>query len=80
MTAPDPRQTNRPQPSADAPGGRPRVPLLSAARRPVLARFLLRRYLRAVVVKAAGTDRPRPAMSPPCHVGAPAASIHRHTR
>ncbi|MCM1969460.1 hypothetical protein [Streptomyces sp. G1] len=66
------------QPSVGSAGHRLRVPPLNAASRPRLARFLLRRYLRAAVVKAAGPDRPR--LAPPPPTAPPAASIHRHTR
>lgn len=65
------------QPSTGNTGNRPRVPPLNAASRPRLARFLLRRYLRAAVVKAAGPDRPR--LAPPPRTDAPAALAHRHT-
>ncbi|MFJ9643004.1 hypothetical protein [Streptomyces sp. NPDC101206] len=67
------------QPPADN-TGRPRVPPLNAASRPRLARFLLRRYLRAAVVKAAGPDRPRLRLAPPPRDTAPSAPAHRHTR
>lgn len=66
------------QPSADNTGHRPHVPPLNAASRPRLARFLLRRYLRAAVVKASGPDRPQPA--PPPRTNPPAAPTHRHAR
>ncbi|MFD5877512.1 hypothetical protein [Streptomyces yangpuensis] len=66
------------QPSADSAGRRPRVPPLNAASRPRLARFLLRRYLRTAVVKAAGLDRPQ--LAPPPRADLPAAPTHRHTR
>ncbi|WP_332757634.1 hypothetical protein [Streptomyces sp. MT206] len=66
------------QPTADNTGHRPRVPPLNAASRPRLARFLLRRYLRAAVVKAAGPDRHR--LAPPPRDTAPPAPAHRHTR
>ncbi|MFB7464719.1 MULTISPECIES: hypothetical protein [Streptomyces] len=66
------------QPSVGSTGHRPRVPPLNAATRPRLARFLLRRYLRAAVVKAAGPDRPR--LAPPPRTAPPAASIHRQPR
>ncbi|MFB7171895.1 hypothetical protein ACFCYM_13845 [Streptomyces sp. NPDC056254] len=65
------------QPTADSTGHRPRVPPLNAASRPRLARFLLRRYLRTAVVKAAGPDRPR--TTPPPRTDLPAAPTHRHT-
>ncbi|MFJ2592238.1 hypothetical protein [Streptomyces erythrochromogenes] len=65
------------QPSAGNTGNRPRVPPLNAACRPRLARFLLRRYLRAAVVKAAGPDRPR--IEPPPRDTAPPTATHRHT-
>ncbi|MEV7169297.1 hypothetical protein AB0O18_06360 [Streptomyces sp. NPDC093224] len=64
--------------AAGSTGHRPRVPPLSTASRPRLARFLLRRYLRTAVVKAAGPDRPR--FAPPPRADQPSASIHRHTR
>ncbi|MFF3860073.1 hypothetical protein [Streptomyces sp. NPDC002209] len=67
----------RAQPTADITANRPRVPPLNAASRPRLARFLLRRYLRAAVVKAAGPDRPR--LAPPPRTAPPSTSIHRHT-
>ncbi|MEU8495229.1 hypothetical protein AB0940_01005 [Streptomyces sp. NPDC006656] len=66
------------QPTADNTGHRTRVPPLNAASRPRLARFLLRRYLRAAVVKAAGPERPR--LEPPPRDTAPPAPAHRHTR
>ncbi|MGM9381411.1 hypothetical protein [Streptomyces antibioticus] len=66
------------QPTAGSTGNRLRVPPLNAASRPRLARFLLRRYLRAAVVKAAGPDRPR--LAPPPRADLPAAPTHRHTR
>ncbi|MFF1782071.1 hypothetical protein [Streptomyces virginiae] len=66
------------QPTADSTGKRPRVPPLNAASRPRLARFLLRRYLRAAVVKAAGPDRRR--LAPPPRAELPAAPTHRHAR
>ncbi|GGP98996.1 hypothetical protein GCM10010215_25890 [Streptomyces virginiae] len=66
------------KPTADSTGNRPRVPPLNAASRPRLARFLLRRYLRSAVVKAAGPDRPR--LAPPPRAERPAAPTHRHTR
>ncbi|MCX5302873.1 hypothetical protein OG304_05345 [Streptomyces sp. NBC_00160] len=66
------------QPTADSTGKRPRVPPLNAASRPRLARFLLRRYLRTAVVKAAGPDRPR--LAPPPRADPPTAPTHRHTR
>ncbi|MFG2335493.1 hypothetical protein [Streptomyces yangpuensis] len=77
MTHPQHRLTQT-QLVADSTGHRQRVPPLNATSRPRLARFLLRRYLRTAVVKAAGPDRPRLA-PPPCS-GPRAAAIHRHTR
>lgn len=68
----------RAQPTADSTGNRPRVPPLNAASSPRLARFLLRRYLRTAVVKAAGPDRPQ--LAPPPRADLPAAPTHRHTR
>ncbi|MDT9685035.1 hypothetical protein RND61_23675 [Streptomyces sp. TRM76323] len=77
-----PRHPARSQePLVGTPAGRPRVPPLDAALRPRLAAFLLRRYLRDVVVQAAGPDRHRPAVSPlQSPADAQAAPIHRHTR
>ncbi|RSS81748.1 hypothetical protein [Streptomyces sp. WAC06614] len=77
MTHPQHRPTHA-QLAADSTGHRQRVPPLSAASRPRLARFLLRRYLRTAVVKAAGPDRPR--LAPQTRADPPAAPIHRHTR
>ncbi|MET9958145.1 hypothetical protein ABZ128_03505 [Streptomyces sp. NPDC006326] len=70
--------TRTPRPSTDFPRNRRRVPPLDAASRPRLARFLLRRYLRSAVVKAAGPDRPRPERLP--RADAPAALNPRRTR
>ncbi|MGE7384241.1 hypothetical protein ACQKM2_01890 [Streptomyces sp. NPDC004126] len=70
--------TRTPRPSTGIPRNRRRVPPLDAASRPRLARFLLRRYLRAAVVKAAGSDLPRPERPP--RATAPAALNHRRTR
>ncbi|MGW6986847.1 hypothetical protein [Streptomyces sp. NPDC054946] len=66
------------QPAASSTGHRPRVPPLNAASRPRLARFLLRRYLRAAVVMAAGPDRPQ--LAPPPRATLPPSPAHRHTR
>ncbi|MET9373992.1 hypothetical protein ABZX98_07560 [Streptomyces sp. NPDC002992] len=54
------------------------VPPLDAARRPRLAVFLLRRYLRAAVIKAGGGPDRSPA-APVASAGTP-APVHRRSR